>query len=145
MGERGPTPTGVAIEVGKPLEACPKPPKGLSDGAKAIWQEYAPLVHDAGLLTTADLLSFELLCNAGDRARHAAWEISKDGTTTTGSRGQAVEHPAVGIERMSQQQFLRWADKFGLTPGSRARLAGTGKPKEPEDDVPGVGDAPEEM
>jgi len=37
--------------------------------------------------------------------------------------GQVVAHPALAMEKSSLDQFLRYAEQFGITPVARARIA----------------------
>lgn len=80
--------------------------------ALAVWDELAPMLMDAGLLTAADGRAFSALCllTADFDARPAGFPASK----------------------IAQLRGL-YTD-FGLTPSARARLPA--RPPEPEDEDP---------
>lgn len=141
----GPAPVGVPVKVGEAVLRVPKPPADLGPEARATWKRLAPLVVKAGLLTTADLEAFEAMCDAAAIRRQAAALLKAEGLTSSGYKGQPVEHPAVKIERAAAQEFRRWADKFGLTPGSRARLAGAAPHVDAADDLGELAAGPTEL
>lgn len=68
--------------------------------AAAIWDEYAPMVEEMGLLTPVDVPAFAMLCSLIAQAQRDPEGI-----------------PAARISRM-ESLFSR----FGMDPSSRARL-----------------------
>ena len=116
----------------------PKPPKHIHGEARKLWLDLAPKLHECGLLTQADTIAFSLLCEAHQIYRDARDIVEKEGMVITvkDSRGVTVQkvHPAYRIESQWQQNFLKMAVEFGLTPASRGRI--NVKPLTPEDDNP---------
>ena len=85
--------------------AIPKPPGELGAAGKALWKA---LHADLDLAWELDARELHLLARACGCADHlAALEavVAADGVTATGSRGQAVVHPALSeIRQMKLAQ-----------------------------------------
>jgi P27 family predicted phage terminase small subunit len=88
-----------------------KPPKHLSDRAKAIWRELVPArARSLGRLT---LLQAAL--EALDRCDAAREAIGTAGlTTTTKTTGAVHLHPLLRVERESRQQFGKLWEQLHL-------------------------------
>lgn len=110
------------VVVGGEPTAPMKPPAHLPKDAKAWWKEAVPALQEIGVLDTIDTAALELMSTAYARAREAGRIIAKEGTTTFGSQGQTVEHPAMSTERNATALFLRYAEHYALTPVARTRL-----------------------
>ena len=55
--------------------------------------------------------------------RQAAEEIAElDSLVTTGSQGQPVPHPLLGVLASAQGAVRQWTERFGLDPSTRTRL-----------------------
>jgi phage terminase small subunit len=80
-------------------------PEGMSAPAGAMWDRYAPMIEEMGLLTVADVPAFAFLC-----ALMAEADFDP--------RGMAAA-------RITRMEAL-WS-KFGMDPSSRARLGSVGK------------------
>jgi P27 family predicted phage terminase small subunit len=100
----------------------PQKPRGMPRDAQRAWEAIVPPLAGIGLLDAIDEVALEAMCTAYARAKEAGRIVDRDGHFTTGSAGQIVEHPAVGIERASVALFLRYAEQYGLTPSARTRL-----------------------
>jgi len=92
------------------------PPAVLSDAAKEVWNQEAPALRKAKLLTVLDRLPLELLCEAvaGYRAaklRMAGKEPAQGGLSIDEQR-----------MAMYSKQIDRWSSKFGMGPRDRANL-----------------------
>lgn len=135
MGKRGPrphppalkrlrgNPGGRRLPKGDPPEppgaGIPPPPARLSRArsgslrkrAAAYWIQYAPPLHERGLLTPLDLLVFEVLCRQAALAERAGLELEKD-----------FSRPRALVYRDAVARLVSIAAEFGLTPSSRAGL-----------------------
>src|SRR5687767_3322137 len=100
MGRRGPLPTsndilelrGSTLAGRKPN--TPQPPRGrpecpewLNAIAKAKWEELAPQLDEAGILTLLDGCMLTILCVAWSEFRIATETLQKDGSTITTPAG----------------------------------------------------------
>lgn len=142
MAGRKPKPTHLKIVQGNPgkrglnrkephAEAgIPPAPSWLSDKAKSAWDEVAPLLQAMGVLTVADGMALQGLCEA-----HADWlaagkELATHGLTYMTGQGLIKANPAVSMKSDADKRRRAWLSEFGLTPSARAKLIGT------KDDTP---------
>jgi phage terminase small subunit len=75
-----------------------KPPAWLGRYGVELWQQYARVLADAGLLTVGDLIAFEQLCDEYDSVRRDP------------------------LDAFSRDRLRRWVVEFGLTPSARSRV-----------------------
>lgn len=118
----------------KPPRGVPKMPAGLSASARAAWSRIAPDLERMGVLTVADGVALELMCEAyADWMGHAA-TIAAEGATyeTHGQNGRMVRpHPEVAMASDAWRRVQRMLVEFGLTPSSRSKV--TAGPEEAAD------------
>ena len=119
-------------------KAVPKPPEYIKGEARKLWLNLGPKLHECGLLTSADITAFSLLCEAYQIYKDARDIVEREGMVITvkDSKGITVQkvHPAYRIESQWQKNFLSMAIEFGLTPASRGRI--NVKPLTPEKENP---------
>jgi P27 family predicted phage terminase small subunit len=114
--------SGKVENARRALEELP-PPADLPRAALELWNDVVPILGAAGVLNRVDRAALTALCIQWHRAEQARKALKAEGIFTTGSTGQIVEHPALGIERTAHQLFVRFAEQFGITPVARARIA----------------------
>lgn len=139
MGRRGPPPKPtvqkklegtfrpdrVAEDEPTPEVGIPKPPKLLTGRAREAWDRIGPELEKMGVLTTADGLALELLCDAyaeWDAARNAVRRYGTTYSTKTKSGKMVRPHPSVRIAAEAWRRVHRMLLEFGLTPASRTRV-----------------------
>jgi len=90
--------------------ASTEPPAWLNGHARAVWDEYAPMLAQRGILTVADRLKFEALCVAAGHLR----------------RAQSDTSPAAALKPTDEVRYMllvgKFGSDFGMDPASRARL-----------------------
>ena len=143
MRGRKPVPTHLKLILGNPskralgcelqperLQEVPEPPAFLLPEAKAEWKRLAPELVELGLLTAFDLQPFALYCQAVGRAEMAERIFAETGGALTirGARGGEIINPLLRIARDAANEAMRLGAEFGLTPISRTRLRGVGRP-----------------
>lgn len=106
-------------------------PEWLDDIARQEWARVAPEI--AGCLTPVDAQLLATYCHAFSVARHCALTLREQGYTSTGSRGNEVQHPLARIMFEAFAQMRRIAADFGFSPASRARLKAPSAPS--QDDI----------
>lgn len=99
-----------------------EPPWHLDDGAQQVWRELAFMLRKAQVLTVADKVALELLCNT-----------IADIRLVRARRGDefVIKSPKTGSEMLSQhlvaeQMLVKRAEallaKFGMDPASRSKV-----------------------
>jgi P27 family predicted phage terminase small subunit len=104
------------------LAATPRPPAGLSSGARAIWRTLARDLVAAGLLTTLDLPLLRLLVEAIEVERTMAALLVAEGLTIAAGSGGRKAHPAIRAGAGARATVIRLADAFGMSPTARQRV-----------------------
>ena len=155
MGARGPAPkaTNMRILEGNPSrrplnddEPQPEPgatcPLWVTDGARQVWQEVAPVLINCGILTQADQVMFAAWCDAVANYKAVSKEIDKAANLQNkigpNSDVLSVIEPVycqkeikslIVSQRNYAELMIRFGTKFGLSPGDRTGLKAN-KPKE---------------
>lgn len=70
-------------------------PKGLKANGKALWKAIIDGLEPGWGLDSRELHSLERACRCEDDMRALEKVVDRDGPMATGSKGQAVVHPAV--------------------------------------------------
>ena len=135
MAKRGrkPKPTALKKLEGNPgkrplneLEPMPRVsmlrcPNWLEPEAKKEWRRLAPVLIDAGILTSADAVPFAGYCQAYARWKEAEQEASKLGMVyRDGDRIRP--NPYIAISRAAFAEVKSLAAEFGLTPANRTAI-----------------------
>lgn len=91
--------------------------------ARAAWRLVVPQLDAQGILAKIDagVLTDAAVCWA--RIRHCERDISRQGLTVWGARGQ-VANPAVTAAAKYRLQWKFYVAELGLSPSSRTRLDG---------------------
>ena len=140
MRGRKPSPTQLKLLRGnpgkRPITAgseptpghnLPEPPPHLSARAKAAWDQIAPILTGMGVLTEADAVALELLCESYADYAEARDELRAFGsnyyetTTQTGGTMRRL-HPAVSVMQEADRRMRNWLVEFGQTPSARSRI-----------------------
>ena len=97
------------------------PPKHLAKRSAEVWREVAPMLRQIQVLTVADRIALELLCDAVADYRHARAQCGDD----------FVVESAKGSEMLSQWLVAKLSaskraeslmSRFGMDPVSRSRV-----------------------
>lgn len=138
MPGRRPTPTALKLVTGNPGKRAinkrePKPrakaptcPTHLNTKAKAVWRKLCTLLSKMGVLTEADGLALERLCDCYADILACRELIEEDGRTytTEDQNGNILikNNPAVNQLRAADAQFKSYLVEFGLTPAARSKV-----------------------
>jgi P27 family predicted phage terminase small subunit len=139
MVGRKPKPTRLKLVAGNPgrrklNHAEPKPRRGrpsapahVSDKARETWRYVAGVLDRMGVLTEADALALEMLCEAYADYLAARAELKAFGSNyyeTTTKDGSVMHrlHPAVGALQDADRRIKSWLIEFGQTPSARSRI-----------------------
>jgi P27 family predicted phage terminase small subunit len=110
--------------------AAPTCPRWLSAEARAEWVRVVGTLRKRGVLSKADTVTLEVLCNATVRYRAAQRSIDTEGvmvdTTVLDSHGVASVvrklNPALKIVESCQRTLMAFAREMGSTPRSRDQV-----------------------
>jgi P27 family predicted phage terminase small subunit len=122
-----PLPTGEVL----PGLASLRAPGWLPDGARKVWRKYAPAAQRLGVLTELDVQHFATWCVSAADFIEATARLEADGALTrNGLVMQASPYHAIRAKAVAA--MLRFGQRFGMDPASRAALAvaGEGEPDE---------------
>jgi P27 family predicted phage terminase small subunit len=97
------------------------PPAHLSARSAAVWAQLAPMLRSMQVLTVADVLALELLCDAVADYRHARAEVGDDFVAHT-SKGSQMVNQWLVAQQMSSKRAEAFMGKFGLDPVARSRV-----------------------
>ncbi len=102
------------------FEDIPPPPDGMSEQAASEWLSLAPVAHELGVLSEADVRAFRLLCETLATATEAGKTLDSDGLLIEGLGGAKKHHPAIKVLENARQQSTRLFAEFGMTPKARS-------------------------
>jgi P27 family predicted phage terminase small subunit len=111
----------------KPKRQRSRPPAHLSDKARGTWERIAIILDDMGVLTAADSIALEMLCEAYADYLLARDELEAFGSNfyqTVNSQGGVMHrpHPAVAVMQDADRRIRAWLSEFGITPSARSRV-----------------------
>jgi P27 family predicted phage terminase small subunit len=136
MAGRPPKPTALKlVEGNRGKRAAPShepepallndltPPAHLPAEAAAVWNELAPKLRRAQLLTELDTLALEWLCVAAAQHRHATAAAGDDKLIMRNAEtGSLSPSPWLMIQSMSFKRGKLLCDAFGMNPVARSRV-----------------------
>jgi P27 family predicted phage terminase small subunit len=97
------------------------PPVHLSEASAAVWRQVAPMLRRGKLLTAADVIALEMLCDSVADYREARRQRGDDLTQATPKGGQQLNQLLIA-QQMSSKRAEAFMAKFGMDPASRTRL-----------------------
>ncbi len=118
----------------KPKSDRPKVPSYLSPKAKTAFKNVCDLLSDMGVLTIADGMALEMMCNAYAEWRDLRKIIDTSSYTyiTIGTSGGEVikARPEVAMASDAWKRVKSMAAEFGLTAASRTKVSIKDREKE---------------
>ena len=108
----------------KPTAGAPACPDWLDARAKSAWANIVPELLAVGVLTVADGMALQQLCEAYADWKSACEIIAAEGILSTDSQGNSRKHPAAQVKADADKRVRAWLVEFGLTPAARAKLSG---------------------
>ena len=107
------------------LEAT-QPPESLSPYALEEWERLAPALRVNRLLSSGDISSFQMYCEAWAVWRTASDLINAPGFQLTREHpitGNVGKHPILAVRDDAHRQVLSLLSEFGLTPAARSKMS----------------------
>ena len=101
-------------------------PNWLNDDGKKAFMELSCLLHDMSVLTQADSIALEMLCDSYSEYKKAKDVVNELGTTmevrSREGNVKSIIRPEVQIANQSFVRVFQLLKEFGLTPSSRAKV-----------------------
>lgn len=97
------------------------PPEWLSSEAKEVWNEVAPPLRAARVLTKIDVHALCVGCVAFAQYRHATSMLGMD-YVKMGMKAEYINQWMVA-QSMAYKQLISIFTQFGMTPSARSRVA----------------------
>ena len=99
-----------------------EPPAHLDARSGDVWREVAPMLWRVKVLTEADLISLEMLCDAVADYRFARQRRGDAFVATSGKSGSEMLSQWLVAQQMSSKRAESFMCRFGMDPASRSRL-----------------------
>ena len=97
------------------------PPAHLHERSAAVWQEVAPMLRRLQLLTEADRITLEMLCDAVADYRYAR-EQRGDKFVSFSSKGSQMLNQWLVAQLASGKRAEAFMSRFGMDPVSRSKV-----------------------
>lgn len=97
------------------------PPPHLAPRSAEVWKQLAPMLRRLQVLTEADVIALEMLCDSVADYRLARAELGDDFVRHTDKGGQMVSQWLVA-KQMSSKRAEAFMSKFGMDPVSRSKV-----------------------
>ena len=103
--------------------ARPSAPLSMSDRGREAWGYVVGILDSMGVLTEADSMAVELMCEARSDWLSAREAInSAGGETYKTDAGLIKAHPAVAMRNDAARRLQSLLAEFGMTPSSRSKV-----------------------
>lgn len=121
----------------KPRRERPSPPAHLSARAREAWGYVSALLDRMGVLTEADAVALEQLCEVYAEVIDLRADIAANGrfqTVTTKAGGEMERlRPAYAALMDADRRLKGWLIEFGKTPSARSKVKTDGEGAEQAD------------
>ena len=110
----------TALPVPDGVAECPA---HLDATARAMWAQVAPVLAKLNLLTSIDAQAFANICDAWSRIVWATKYMRRRPRVVKTPNGMLQIHPVETYKRQAIEDFVKIADRFGMTPHARQQVA----------------------
>jgi len=86
-----------------------------------VWRQVAPMLRTMGVLTVADVIALEMLCDAVSDYRLARAELGDDFVKRSG-KGSDMLNQWLVAKQLSSKRAEAFMAKFGMDPVARSRV-----------------------
>lgn len=101
------------------MPVCPSVVQG---NARREWTRIVQELEKRGILDRVDSAALAAYCVSFARWQDAEAMVKKQGLVVTTIKGNQIQNPALGVANKAMQMCVKYAEKFGLTPASRATV-----------------------
>ena len=110
----------------KPRRVIPSPPAHLSPDALVAWGKASIILDRMGVLTEADVIGLERICETYVEVVELGADIAKKGRTqrvkTKAGGYMERQRPQVAMLSDADKRLRAWIVEFGQTPSARSRV-----------------------
>jgi P27 family predicted phage terminase small subunit len=99
-----------------------EPPAHLAERSAAVWRELAWMLRKAQVLTVADKVAFELLCDSIADYRFVRSERGDSFVTKSPKTGAEMLDQLLVAQQMLAKRAEGFMSKFGMDPASRSKV-----------------------
>lgn len=110
-------------------EGKPTCPRHLNHDGKLEWKRISVILYEAGLLTYIDRALLASYCQhygrwveAEEKLKELKSETPKMDLVIRTTNGNFVQNPWIQIANKAQEQMIKLATEFGMSPSSRSRV-----------------------
>ena len=97
------------------------PSKRMEPRSKAVWLEIAPMLRSMQVLTIADVMALEMLCDSIADYRYSRQQRGDDFVVTSAKGSEMISQWLVA-QQMSARRADTMMSSFGMTPAARSKL-----------------------
>lgn len=116
------------------LSAVPEPPEDLDENGSKFWMDMlTQLLQVKGLITIADLPTFQLMSHKFQIWKKCAKIVREEGLFVIDDKGNTRENPALIQMEKAEKIFISMAREYGLTPSARNNLKQPEQEEEKQD------------
>jgi len=117
----------------KPKREIPSCPAYLSDAGKVAWGRLGVLLDRMGVLTEADGMALERLCDCYAELLELRDVLKSKGRTYETDGGLIKANPAAAMFADADRRFKSYLMEFGLTPTARSKVQTITDPDDKKD------------
>jgi len=97
------------------------PPAHLAERSAAVWMQLAPMLRRMQVLTEADVVALEMMCDSIADYRYAREQLGDDFITHS-AKGSEMLSQWLVAKQMSSKRAEAFMGKFGMDPAARSRV-----------------------
>lgn len=98
-----------------------EPPAHLAPRSAEVWRQVAPMLRRMQVLTEADVIALEMLCDSVADYRYARLQLGDDFVAISGKGSEMLSQWLVA-KQLSSKRAEAFMSKFAMDPSSRSKL-----------------------
>jgi P27 family predicted phage terminase small subunit len=106
----------------RPIKKLWRVPLDLPKSARSLYKEIGDLLVKSEVLTDLDKPLFLQMCRLYAHMQDAEKEIAEYGYVVMDTKGSVKRNPAAAVHKELLNNFVRLAEKFGLSPYDRGKI-----------------------
>lgn len=107
----------------KPANVIPSCPPHLKAEAKKEWRRVTKHLKQLGIIAHIDRGALAAYCQAWARWVEAEERLAESQDIVKTKGGNVIQNPYLAVANRAQEQMVKIAAEFGMTPSSRTRVS----------------------